>query len=133
MYLLDTSVITRLRVDAVRSRVRRLDAQGLARTPMTNLEVGFSANDGEEWSQLQDALGSFEVLAVEAHHFDRALQVQRLLADRGLKGRKVPDLLIAAVAEQHGRTVLHYDRDFDRIASVTGQLVKWIVRAGSVD
>lgn len=132
MFLVDASVITRLRVEAVRSRVRRLVLK-VARTPMTDFEVGFSASNGEEWSQLQDALGSFEVLAVEAHHFDRALQVQRLLADRGLKGRKVPDLLIAAVAEQHGRTVLHYDRDFDRIASVTGQLVKWIVRAGSVD
>lgn len=51
----------------------------------------------------------------------------------GLRGRKVPDLLIAAVAEQHGRCVLHYDADFDHIAKVTGQPAQWVVRKGSID
>jgi predicted nucleic acid-binding protein len=39
----------------------------------------------------------------------------------------VADLLIAAVAEVHGATVLHYDSDFERIAEVTGQAHEWIV------
>jgi hypothetical protein len=33
----------------------------------------------------------------------------------------VPDLLIAAIAEHAGLTVLHHDKDFDLIAGVTGQ------------
>ena len=61
----------------------------------------------------------------------RALQVQRLLASRSQRGRKVPDLLIAA-AEELGLAVLHYDADFDRIAAVTGQRCDWVVPAGSV-
>jgi hypothetical protein len=36
----------------------------------------------------------------------------------------VPDLLIAAVAERSGLTVLHLDKDFDLIAEITGQAVE---------
>jgi predicted nucleic acid-binding protein len=43
------------------------------------------------------------------------------------------DLLIAAAAELAGLVVLHYDRDYDRIAKVTGQRTKWIVEAGTAD
>ncbi len=63
----------------------------------------------------------------------RARQVQRLLAAKHQRGRKVPDLLIAAAAETRGLTVLHYDSDFDQIAGVTGQECEWVVAAGSVD
>ena len=48
------------------------------------------------------------------------------------RGRKVPDLLIAAAAEAQRLTVLHYDQDFDKIAKVTGQRCEWVVPAGSV-
>ena len=60
------------------------------------------------------------------------LKVQRLLAGRSQRGRKVPDLLIAAAAEEAGLTVLHGDADFDGIASVTGQPSEWVVAAGTV-
>ncbi len=30
-------------------------------------------------------------------------------------------------------TVVHYDADFDLIASVTGQRCQWIIAAGSAD
>jgi predicted nucleic acid-binding protein len=133
MYLLDTSVITRLREPSVVRRIEELDSDGLARTPMTDLEVGFSARNGDEWDRLFVALGAFRRVGVEAHHFDRAGHVQRALAAGGLKGRKVPDLLIAAVAESASLTVLHYDADFDHIAAVTGQRTEWIVERGSVD
>jgi predicted nucleic acid-binding protein len=45
----------------------------------------------------------------------------------------LPDLLVAAAAEAGGLTVLHYDSDFDLIASATGQSCEWVVPAGSVD
>lgn len=37
---------------------------------------------------------------------------------------KVPDLLIAAVAESGGYTVLHVDKDFELIAEATGRPVE---------
>lgn len=133
MFLLDTSILTRLRAPSVFKRIEELDAVGLARTSMTDLEIGFSARHAEEWDRLVVALGAFRRIDVEAHHFDRALQVQRQLAADGLKGRKVPDLLIAAVAEATSLTVLHYDADFDHISAVTGQETQWIVERGSID
>lgn len=53
------------------------------------------------------------------------VEVQGLLAQRGHhRAAKVPDLMIAAVAELAGYTVLHLDRDFELIAEVTGQPVE---------
>ncbi len=130
-YLLDTSVLTRLRVPAVRAGVEALDAAGLARSAMTDLEIGFSAQTGGEWDRLMAALEAFELVEIDAGHFTRAKQVQRLLAERGLKGRKIPDLLIAAAGEATARTVLHYDAGFDRIAAVTGQSTEWVIPKGT--
>ncbi len=117
MFLLDTSVLTRLGALSIVRRIEELDSDGLARTTMTDLEIGFSARNADEWDRLVVALGAFRRIEVEAHHFERARQVQRELAAGGLKGRKIPDLLIAAVAEAASLTVLHYDADFDHIAS----------------
>ncbi|MEM9517161.1 MAG: PIN domain-containing protein [Actinomycetota bacterium] len=78
------------------------------------------------------APGRADCKNADAHHFERAGQVQRALAEEGLRGRKVPDLVIAAVAESASLTVLHYDADFDHIAAVTGQPTDWIVERGSV-
>jgi predicted nucleic acid-binding protein len=59
--------------------------------------------------------------------------VQAALAARGQhRAASIPDLLIAACAQRHGVTVLHYDGDFDLIAEVTGQPVQWVVPRGSV-
>jgi hypothetical protein len=53
---------------------------------------------------------------------DRAVAVQRVLAGRGMhRAPSVPDLIIAAIAEQARLTLLHLDKDFELIAEVTGQ------------
>ncbi|MFP5326474.1 MAG: PIN domain-containing protein [Acidimicrobiia bacterium] len=132
-YLIDTSVLTRLRTVVVAERLRALDAAGLARAAITDLEIGYSATGGDEWDRLMAALGAFDRIDVVAGDIARALEVQRQLAVAGLKGRKVADLLIAAVAERSALTVLHYDRDFDHIRSVTRQPTEWVVPAGSID
>ena len=52
---------------------------------------------------------------------DRAVEVQLLLADRGQhRAPSIPDLLIAALAEISGLTVLALDKDFELIAQITG-------------
>ena len=78
-------------------------------------------------------MGAFDLVETNAQHVTRALQVQRLLASRSQRGRKIPDLLVAAVAESRNLTVLHYDTDFDLISAVTEQPCQWIVAAGSID
>jgi predicted nucleic acid-binding protein len=133
-HLVDTSVLTRLRHDAVRDVVEPLAASGaLARAGITDLEVGYAARSAKEWDQAMDALDAFELIETSAHHIRRARQVQRLLAAKHQRGRKLPDFLVAAAAEMNDLAVLHYDADFDRISAVTGQPVEWVVRAGSMD
>lgn len=64
--------------------------------------------------------------------WDRAWEVQELLTDNGLhRSVKVPDLIIAAIAEHHGVSIMHYDHDFERIAAITQQPVDWVVPAGT--
>jgi len=133
-HLVDTSVLTRLRDPAVRAAVEPLVAAGdAARAGISDLEVGYSARSAREWDSLFEALDAFELIETDSGHVQRARQVQRLLANRSQRGRKVPDLLVAAAAELAGLAVLHYDADFVRIAAVTGQKCTWVVPAGSVD
>lgn len=133
-HLADTSVLTRLSHGAVRTALESLVAVGqVGRAGISDLEVGFSARNANEWSRLFDALAAFALIETDAGHVRRARQVQRLLASRGLRGRKIPDLLIAAAAEEHGLALLHYDGDFDLITRVTGQPAEWIVPPGSID
>lgn len=133
-HLVDTSVLTRLRHPTIRAALEPMAETGrLARAGISDLELGYSARSAAEWDRLTESLDVFELVETTADHVRRAKQVQRLLASRHQRGRKVPDLLIAAAAEAHRLTVLHYDADFDRISAVTGQPSHWAVPAGSVD
>ena len=133
-HLLDTSVLTRLGKPEIRAVIEpRAQLGQLARAGISDLEIGYSARNDSEWDRLAGALEVFELIETTAAHVVRARQVQRLLAAKHQRGRKVPDLLIAAAAETRGLTVLHYDSDFDQIAAATGQACEWVVPAGSVD
>ncbi|NUW40815.1 PIN domain nuclease [Nonomuraea rhodomycinica] len=106
----------------------------LAVCTVTELEVLYSARDPAGYEL--DALhlrSDFLHLPIDADVQERALHVQGMLA-RKSQHRAVGanDLLIAACAEVHGATILHYDRDFDVIAEVTGQPSLWVVPPGSV-
>jgi predicted nucleic acid-binding protein len=133
-HLIDSSVLTRLGRPTIREAIRVMVERGqLARVGISDLEIGYSARTASEWDQLADALDAFELVETTAGHVRRARQVQRLLASKHRRGRKIPDLLIAAAAEARSLSVLHYDADFDRIAAVTGQPCHWVLPAGSVD
>jgi predicted nucleic acid-binding protein len=133
-HLLDTSILTRLGKPEISMAIEpKTQLAQLARAGISDLEIGYSARNDSEWDRLAEALNVFELVETTAVHMMRARQVQRLLACRHQRGRKVPDLLIAAAAEERGLTVLHYDSDFDKIAAVTGQVCEWVVPAGSVN
>ena len=132
-HVADSSALTRLGEPAVRAALEPLATSGrLGRIGISDLEVGFSARTAAEWDSLQQALAAFHLVETEARHVQRARQVQRLLAARSQRGRKIPDLLVAAAAEDAGLTILHYDSDFDRIAAVTGQRCEWVAPSGSI-
>lgn len=133
-YLGDTSALARRATPAVAERLDPLLEAGLvARCTPTDLEAGFSSTSPAEHLRTREERSSWPFVAMDQRVLDRAVQVQDALAVRSAqRGAKIADLLIAAAAEASGLVVLHYDHDFDLIASVTGQDVEWIVRPGSV-
>lgn len=105
---------------------RRIE-RGLVRiSTLTLLEIGFSARSGAEHrlTLLQPPLSYMPLEYLSPAAEKRATQVQLALAERGQhRAPSIPDLLIAAIAEDAGLTVLAVDRDFDLISKVTGQPV----------
>jgi len=111
-----------------------LNAGRLAVCGMTELEVLYSARGADDHGQVRLELRGLERLSPPDEVWERAVDVQAALAGRGQhRSVAIPDLVIAAVAERHGVRVVHYDRDFDIIAEVTGQPVEWVVPCGAAD
>lgn len=138
MELADTSAWSWTR--AVGGELRRGFDEALvdgevATCDMVRLELLHSAQNATEFGALRRDLQALPDCPIAKEQWQRALDVYEQLAERGgLHHRAVkhPDLLIAAAAEAAGVTVLHYDEDYDRIAAITGQDVRWLARRGSL-
>jgi predicted nucleic acid-binding protein len=94
---------------------------------MTRLELLYSARSADDYAQLAQDLADFRDLRMDAETFAIALTAQRELAARGRHRVSLPDLLIAACAQQHAAGVLHVDRHFETLTDV---LAFDAVRAG---
>lgn len=103
------------------------DDDELCLCAMTRLELLFSARNAADSTQLERDLAEFRDLRMDAETFAIALGAQRELAQQGRHRVSLPDLLIAACAQQHAAGVLHVDRHFETLADV---LVFDAVRAG---
>jgi predicted nucleic acid-binding protein len=72
-------------------------------------------------------------MRVDERSEDAAWRIQAVFAERSQhRGPSPVDVLIAAIAEVNGVTLLHYDRHFDAIARVTGQPMEWLARRGTL-
>jgi hypothetical protein len=100
-----------------------LDAGTLAMSTVTLLEQRASDQSPEDSRRFDRlVLSKLKLVPTDAVDVDRAREVQaQLLAKSQHRGPSIPDLLVAAVAERRGFTVLHLDRDFETIATVTRQ------------
>lgn len=135
-HLVDTSVIARAHKPLVAAAFGPKVLGGLvASCSITDLEQLFSARNGTEHrARRSDLELRFSRVPLDQRVFDRAIEVQGLLADKAQhRAASIPDLVVAAAAEQAGLTLLHYDADFELIASVTKQPTEWVVPRGSVD
>jgi predicted nucleic acid-binding protein len=107
----------------------------MATCDMVRLELLYSARNDAEFASLRGELEALPNCQIGVDEWKRALEVYEGLACQGgLHHRAVrhPDLLIAAAAEAAGIPVLHYDEDYDRIAGITGQDVRWLAPRGSL-
>ena len=127
IYLLDTSGLFRILQGELRQAwAEELAAGVIAVCPVVELEFLYSARslaDRLEKKRLLRTVFGWVPMAERA--FERAEAVQQMMTEVGKHRSAGPvDLLIAATAEQARLTVLCDDRDFDVVASITGQPVK---------
>lgn len=135
VFLADTSVyVLQARHAAVRKRFAELLTEGrIAACQMTALEYLNNAPDPAGYEIIWGALAAQRWIEVTSAAMDRAMEIHRELARRSQHRHfRLPDLIIAATAEQAGATVLHYDADYDRIAAVTRQPTEWVAEQGSL-
>jgi len=97
-------------------------------------ELLHNTNNADEFRARRADLDALDQTPVDESEWSRALDICQGLAERSALHRavKLADVLIAAAAERAGLTVLHYDKDFDRIAGVTEQRCEWIAPKGSL-
>ena len=134
-FLADKSALTRRGTrPEVRAVVEPLLLAGrIATCGIVDLELLYSARDAKTYRQLARALEGMPRVPLTESTVERSLEVQGLLAKTSQnRAVSLPDLLIAACAEAHGLTVLHYDADYDLIAKITKQPTRWVVARSSV-
>ncbi|MEU1940948.1 PIN domain nuclease [Streptomyces sp. NPDC020125] len=134
-FLIDNSALQRWRRPKVAKVLDPLHEDGvLAVCGPVEMEVMYSARNENDAKRLHWFLAGFDYLPMTDEVWDRAKDVQRQAIAKGNhRALSLPDLLIAAAAERHVVTVLHYDQDYDMIAAITGQPMKWVVEAGTAD
>jgi predicted nucleic acid-binding protein len=93
------------------------------------------ARNATVYAAMEAAFAGFRRLPIEAADWARVRDVHRALAKTGpghQRSVRLPELIIAAVAERHGMAIVHFDEDHDRIAAITGQPTRWVVPRGSI-
>ncbi|MEV3873356.1 PIN domain nuclease [Streptomyces sp. NPDC049906] len=134
-YLTDKSALAGWGRPAVRPVLDDLSQRALlAVSAAVEMEVVYGARSAAEAERLGHLLRGFDYLPCTDEVWDRAKEIQRRALFRGNhRALSMADVLIAATAERHGVTVLHYDGDYDMIAAITGQPTRWVVPAGTAD
>jgi predicted nucleic acid-binding protein len=128
-FLVDTSALARfMREGAESFGWDQAAAAGLLSVcPITELEFFYSARSAADREKTsQDVRAVFGWVPVHDRAYVRAWEVQGELTAKGQhRGVGPADLIVAATAELHDLTLLHHDHDFELIAGVTGQSLRW--------
>jgi predicted nucleic acid-binding protein len=137
--LLDNSAFVRLASPALEERRAQeiADAleQGLLGVCLPFLlEAGYSARSAADHDELLGELLALPMLHIDTEVERRAVDAQRQLARAGHHRLPPVDLIISALADRHGVGVLHYDRDYDTLATRTDLRFAsvWLTRRGSL-
>lgn len=127
-WLIDKSAYTRLAESpGAPAWIDRIERGMVRISTVTRLEIGHSVRTAAEAhnESVSPPLALMPVEYLTPAAEDRAIEVQLLLADRGQhRAPSIPDLLVAALAEISGLTVLARDKDFELVAQITGQPVE---------
>jgi predicted nucleic acid-binding protein len=134
-YLLDKSALARRGKPGVRALLDPLVQRGLlAVTGVVEVEMLYSARNAREADLIRESLRGFDYLPCPDEVWDRALDIRVQAIRKGNhRALSTADLLIAATAERHRVSILHYDEDYEQIAAITGQPHQWVAEPGTAD
>jgi predicted nucleic acid-binding protein len=136
IFIADTSAWARVEHPRVLAEwTAALSGGQIATTPIVALEILHSARDGNDFDDRAADLAQLRDVPISRSVTNAALGAFRELAHRRpLFHRSVTneDLLIATAAQDAAVGVLHYDGDFDTLATVLSFESHWIAPAGSL-
>ena len=120
-----TALVTAFGFDFVPGNLAAELALRQAGPDATRLEVAVSARDGTHWPVLRrDLLDPLLDAHVTPRSERAALEIMECLVENRLhRAVPLPDIMIASIAAVERLTVLHDDRDFERIHEVYGEPV----------
>ena len=83
--------------------------------------------------EIGDRLAAFEAIPMPSELWSRARRTQLALATSGDHRRVSPaNLLLASAAEEADVALVHYDRDYERIAAASALRHQWLVPDGTL-
>jgi predicted nucleic acid-binding protein len=141
LYLIDTSALARRHHPEILGALESLNEIGRLTTcaPLM-LELGYTARSSAAHDEIaKELIARMDVLLLAPEMTAIAYDLQRRLFAAS-KGRAVGsfDLMVTAHVVHHTRetsevTIVHYDADYDHLASVAPELrCRWVVPRGSV-
>jgi predicted nucleic acid-binding protein len=135
MEVADTSTLILANRDSRVGAWLRENEGDVALVDVVAIEYLMGARSAADYAAIELALSGYPTLPTETVDWVRVREVHRALAAQGAGHQRtvrIPDLLIAAVAERNAIAVVHYDEDYDRIAAITGQLTRWVLPRGTL-
>ena len=104
--------------EAVERLIRSDSDCAIADIVLTEILQGIK--NEREFRDVRDSLLTFHLLSLKSHEsYIHAAELHRKCRKKGLTVRSTVDLLIAQIALDHQATLLHNDRDFEALASVS--------------
>jgi len=128
VFIADKSVWTRAGHARLRAEwAMALRAGQIATCSIVTLELLYSTRDVQGFESLEFDLSALRDVPVTVSVQREAVRAMRELSAATPLGHRVPlpDLLIAAAAQEAGVGVLHLDRHFDRLAEVLAFDSRW--------
>lgn len=117
---------------AAKERIDRLAATGRAATCLpVALEQLYSARNQKDFATRRQALDLLVWLPITRAVEEKAIEIMAKMARKSQHRLPLPDVMIAATGLVHDATILHYDRDFERIAEATELAQEWILPHGT--
>jgi len=92
----------------------------IAISDITLTEVLQGIRNERDYREVRDSLLTFPILSLKDHNsYIKAADLYRKCRSKGMTIRSTVDLLIARIAIENNAELLHNDRDFEAIASVS--------------